>query len=209
MLGTLHILAAILGFSDDPARSIGAAVEAAERAVALDDRMAIGHLSLGMGLTWARQHDRAMMELQQGVELNSNSALAHFNLANAATYAGRAAEAFEHHRIGMRLSPRDPLMSLWLSNQGLSHLIVRELEEAVDLTRKAAQLSPDNIRAQVRLACALAHLDRQDEARAAFAEAVALKPNIDTAFIDATYPFRDPDDRAYLIDGLRKAGLPE
>ena len=72
-----------------------------------------------------------------------------------------------------------------------------------------ARLDPGNIRAHVRLACALAHLDRQDEARAAFAKVSALGPGIDTAFIDATYPFRDPDDRDYLLDGLRKAGRSE
>ena len=209
MLGMVHVVGVILGFSDDPEGSISAAVEAAERSIALDDRTWLGHVSLGISLIWARQYDRGLMELERSIELNPNSAIAHFNLANGATYAGRKAEAMEHHRIGMRLSPRDPLMDLWLSNQALSCLIVRELDQAVALARKAAQLNPSNIRAHIRLACALGHLGREKEAHAAFADALASRPEIDAAYIEASHPFRDPDDRNYLLDGLHKAGLPQ
>jgi TolB-like protein/Tfp pilus assembly protein PilF len=209
LLATTHVMGAILGFSENPMQSIGAAVEAGQRSIALDDRSAMGHSFLGISLIWARQHDRAMTELKRGVDLNPNSAVGHLMYANGAEFAGHAADALEHSRICIRLSPLDPMMTFVLSNQGLAHLLLRELDEAADLNDKAARINPGNIRAHTRLACALAHLDRPDEARAAFAKALELKPDFDTAFVDATYPFRNPDDREYFLDGLRKAGLPE
>jgi adenylate cyclase len=209
LLAATHVTATILGFSGNPTQSIKAAVEAGQRSIALDDRSALGHSFLGISLIWARQHDRAMTELKRGIDLNPNSAVGHLMYANGVEFAGDAADALEHSRIAIRLSPLDPLMTFALSNQGLAHLLLRELHEAADLNDNAARINPGNIRALTRLACALAHLDRLDEARAAFAKALELKPDFDTAFVDATYPFRNPEDREYFLDGLRRAGLPD
>jgi adenylate cyclase len=198
-----------MGFSDDPAGSLSASVDAGERSIALDDRSAYGHAFLGVSLVWARQHDRGMSELERAVDLNPNSAITHFNYANGAGFSGRPLDAKEHLRIGMCLSPRDPLMSLWLCTQALAHLLVRELDEAVTAALKAAQLDPGNIRAHLRHACALAHSERLDEARQAFDKASELNPRLNTAYIDMAYPFRNSEDRAYFLDGLGKAGLPD
>ncbi len=44
---------------------------------------------------------------------------------------------------------------------------------------------------------------------AALERALAIKPDFSPAFIDRVIRFRNPDDRAHYLDGLRKAGLPE
>ena len=209
LLSLVHLISAILGMTDDPLGAIAAAAEAAQRSVALNDRDFIGHAALGLCLVWARQFDRATSELERGVELNPNSAMAHIAAANGLEFAGRPADAVAHSRVVLKLSPRDPFLTFVLANLGLAHFMLHELNEAADCHKKALDLNPANLRALHRLAAAQAHLGQLDEARATFQGSLKLMPSANVAFIDATYPFRNPEDRAFFLDGLRKAGLPE
>ena len=59
------------------------------------------------------------------------------------------------------------------------------------------------------LCAALALLGRTDEARAEMAELLKLQPDLGSAYIEATYPFKIPDEREFFLKALRLAGLPE
>jgi hypothetical protein len=52
----------------------------------------------------------------------------------------------------------------------------------------------------------LGHLGRVKEAEAALAKVFELQPDFGPAYVDATYPFRDPAHTATFTEGLRKAG---
>lgn len=208
LLAAVHLLGAFLGRADDPAKAITAASKAAERSVTLDDQDSFGHALLGWSLTWMREFDRATSELDLGVELNPNSAIAHFMAANGLEFAGRPRDAVAHSRIALRLSPRDPLLTFYLSNLGLAHFVLHELDEAADLQKKALDINPANLRALHRLAAAQAKLGRIDEARATLQRSSKLMPGANVSFIQATYPFRNAEDMAFFLDGLRAAGLP-
>ena len=208
-LAGVHFVSALLGMTDDPRGALAAAAEAGQRSVALDDQDFNGHTVLGLCLVWVRQFDRGISELERGVELNPNSAFAHVLAANGLEFAGRPVDAVAHSRFALKLSPRDPLLTFYLSNLGLAHFMLRELSEAAQCQKRALGLNPANIRALHRLAATQAHLGQLDEARATFQKSLELMPGANVAFIDATYPFRKPEDRAFFLDGLRKAGLPE
>ena len=209
LLAGVHFLSALLGMTDDPRSALAAAAGAAQRSVELDEQDFFGHAVLGLCLVWMRQFDRGTSELERGVELNPHSALAHILAANGLEFSGRPADAVVHSRAALKLSPRDPLLTFVLANLGLAHFMLHEPNEAAHCYKKALDLSPTNLRAVHRLAAAQAHLGQLDEARATFQESLKLMPNANVAFIDATYPFRNPEDRAIFLDGLRKAGLPE
>ena len=51
------------------------AIEAAKKAVALDDSLAEAHTLLGWTLLWKKQHDLAIAELERAVSLDPNSAM--------------------------------------------------------------------------------------------------------------------------------------
>jgi len=208
-LAGVHFVSAILGMTDDPRGALAAAAEAAQRSVALDDQDFNGHTVLGLCLVWVRQFDRGISELERGVELNPSSAFAHVLAANGLEFAGRPADAVAHSRIALKLSPRDPLLTFYLSNLGLAHFMLHELNEAAECQQKALGLNPTNLRALHRLAATQAHLGQLNEARVTFQKSVEVMPSANVAFIDATYPFRKPEDRAFFLDGLRNAGLPE
>ena len=40
------------------------------------------------------------------------------------------------------------------------------------------------------------------------ADVLAMKPDIDAGYISQILPFKNPDDLAYIIEGLHKAGMP-
>jgi adenylate cyclase len=104
------------------------------------------------------------------------------------------------------MSPLDP----WLHNNfaGIGYALIelRRFDEAVAVSKKALrQNSPDGI-AFRGLAAALAHLGRDAEAR----EAVARTLEIDPAFtISGRISRGGQTTLKLLVEGLRKAGLPE
>jgi hypothetical protein len=61
----------------------------------------------------------------------------------------------------------------------------------------------------VHVASALGHLGRSREATQVVGELLRVKPDFSTATIDETIRIKNPADREHLLDGLRKAGLPE
>ncbi len=59
------------------------------------------------------------------------------------------------------------------------------------------------------LAAALGQLDRQGEAKEASARAVATAPVAFEMYMRARPPWTRTEDHAHMLEGLRKAGLPE
>jgi len=57
------------------------------------------------------------------------------------------------------------------------------------------------------LAAALGNLDRIEEAGAALDEALREKPDLTLAYVERTFPTKEPGGLAPYLDGLRKAGL--
>jgi adenylate cyclase len=76
--------------------------------------------------------------------------------------------------------------------------------------RECTSRSPEASLSHVWLAANLAQLEQLDEARAEAAEVLRIDPNYT---IDGTQRrlalFKRPEDVEHLLDGLRKAGLPE
>ena len=83
----------IMGWSDDPDDSLARGVEAAERALALDDRDAVAYFALGRVLTMQGKHDAAIAALETALQLNPNFAQAYHGLGFAFMLAGRLDEA--------------------------------------------------------------------------------------------------------------------
>ncbi|MGH6920975.1 MAG: adenylate/guanylate cyclase domain-containing protein, partial [Geminicoccaceae bacterium] len=69
--------------------------------------------------------------------------------------------------------------------------------------------NPDFFYARVYLAAVYAQLGRVEEAKAEAAEALRMSPNYSGLRITERLPHKDPAALARLVDGMRKAGLPE
>ena len=79
----------------------------------------------------------------------------------------------------------------------------------VEAAKIAAQLQPSWYGAYPLLAASAAHLGRMDVAREAVATLLKLIPRFSMNGVERNPMFERPDDAKRMIDGLRRAGLPE
>jgi adenylate cyclase len=104
------------------------------------------------------------------------------------------------------LNPVDPLLHRSFIGMGMASVELGRFQDAIDAAKRALRQNPTHPAAYRCLACALAHLGRDAEAR----EAAALMLELDPAFTMSAYIARGGQSKAKLwIEGLRKAGLPE
>ena len=120
--------------------------------------------------------------------------------------AGRPEEAVGSFERAMRVSPVDPLLYRSFTGMGYAFIELRRFDEAIVAGKKAKRQNPSYAVAYHCLASAFAHLGRDDEARQAAAHLLELDP----AFTISAWIARGEQSNAkLLIEGLRKAGLPE
>ena len=109
----------------------------------------------------------------------------------------------------LRLSPRDPLMVLWVLAMAWAELSAEQYDKAVEYARQAIEANPEFTDNYAVLAAACGQLDRGPEAAAALDELRRRMPNLTAGDERLRRPFRRSTDRDRFLDGLRKAGLPE
>ena len=105
-----------------------------------------------------------------------------------------------------QISPVDPLLHRSLIGMAMALIELGRFDEAVMAAKKAVRQNPAHAASYRCLACAFAHLDHNAQAR----EAAAGVLEHDPTFTISTYIARGGQAKAKrLIEGLRKAGLPD
>ncbi len=207
LLATVLIHQAFMGYAPDKDVTISEAYELAKRAITLNEQNEYAHWILGVIQHNSGKHDRAIAEQERALELNPNCSLAHGSLGTALLLSGQPDEASKHIEIAIRLNPRDPSIFFRYSALADAHFVAGRYLEAVQWARKSIQRKPSWRGGHNVLASSLAHLNRLEEAK----EAVDYYlENIPDATISKLHlPFKNPNDARRLVEGLRKAGLPE
>ena len=122
---------------------------------------------------------------------------------------GVAATAKAHFERALRLSPLDPNAYRTYAGLAFCYLFLGQFEEAVSWARKAIHQNPKFISTHRVLAVSLAHAGRLDEAHEVVAQLQALVPGLTVTRYGKETRFRYPEYFELLMDGIRKAGLPE
>ena len=127
---------------------------------------------------------------------------------------GRAEETEAHVDEALRLSPRDTNAHTWKTFAGIAKTALGSYEQAAARFRQAIEVNRNYPLPYFLLATSLAQLGRLDEAHSATKAGLALSPafTISRAHTAWTAMSDDPTYLAQLepmLDGLRKAGLPE
>jgi adenylate cyclase len=142
----------------------------------------------------------------RAVALNPNSFNAWHYRGWVYRVAGLPEEAIRSFERAIRMSPVDPRMHLTFSGMGMAFIELGRFDEAIVVGKKAQRQNPSYSSAYRCLASAFAHLGRDAEAR----EAVARLLEVDPSFTISEWIARGGYSNAkLLIEGLRKAGLPE
>jgi adenylate cyclase len=196
----------LIGFSE---RDREKALWAARRAVELDDEDASAHTALGLVHYIDREHHIAIAECKHAIQLNPSFAEALALLGSALSDSGKAEEAIPHIEQAIRLSPRDPMIGPTHARMARAFLFLRQHEKAVEWARTGLRHPNINWPIHSYLVSALSHLGIQDEARRALDDLLEFRPSITIGFIGEHLPITDTDYRDHLLEGLRRAGMPE
>lgn len=124
-------------------------------------------------------------------------------------YAGQHDAAAESFARAMRLSPLDPLFFGMLTGTALSHFFSHRFDEAVRWARLAIAEKSEFVDPYRALAAASAHLGHDKEARFAMAQLLERYPHFTLSRARALMPYGRREDVELLLEGYRKAGLPE
>jgi TolB-like protein/Flp pilus assembly protein TadD len=153
------------GWSANPAADQQEGIEAAFRAIHLDERNPYAHYSLAIVSNYTNQLEQAITAARKAIAISPSFALGQLGLGLALLFSGRAPEAIAPLEQGLRLSPYDAQNFVWLNILALARLFAGEREGALDAAVKAQQVRPNwGITLEV-LVCCYATLARWDEAR--------------------------------------------
>jgi TolB-like protein/class 3 adenylate cyclase len=115
-------------------------------------------------------------------------------------FAGQPDVAIEHVETSLRLSPRERTGEP-LSLMGMAYFVKRQFDEAASKLLLALQDHPGFPPSYRTLAACYAHMGRLNEARAIVARLRAITPLV----VPSDLPWRNPEDREFLLSGLRLA----
>src|SRR5258707_370881 len=182
------------------------AIELAETAVHLDSHLPLAHAWLGYVLLWKRQHDTAIAELERAFALNPNFTNNAFPLI--LIYAGEPARALDILEANMRLDPF-PRLTGSANVKAIANYMLKRYGEAGRLLGECTSRLPNLQWPHHWLASAYAQLGQLEEARQEASEVLRVNPEFTIEKFKPLVVFKNPKDAEHLIDGLRKAGLPE
>src|SRR5205085_5256168 len=159
--------------------------------------------------------NEAQAEAEMAVALDRNNELALKQLGQIMLFQGDPAAGIPHLEKAIRLNPRGP--NLWSIQWplGQCRLLLGEVDEAIALFRKACAANPNAYYVYLNLSGALGLQGDLDEARSALAEALRLKPEVDSlARYRAATPWITNTRHWALREkslnvGLRRAGFRE
>jgi adenylate cyclase len=197
-------------WSSSPESDADSAVRLARQSLAIDSGDAAAIALSGFVLTIvAHDFDSGRAAAERALALNPNSATVCWMAGWVIIFAGEPEAAIPVFERSLRLSPLDPQANFLLNGMAISHLILGRPEQAFDCASKALALDPEVDITYYALIPACGYLSRTTEAGKAIAKLQTLIPGITVSGFDRRMPFRDSRHLDVLVDGLRKAGLPE
>ncbi len=189
----------------DPGTDYAARViRAADQALAIDSGNAMAAYAKGLFLATTGRFAEAKTVIETALQRNPNFAPLYDTLSITHNGRGEYEQAISDLEKAMRLSPHDPQLGIWEYHHGLADLGLGHSAEAVDEERRAIDDGFGTYWPHQALAAAYALLGRDNEAKAELAESGRLNPHVTS--IKSLPPL---SNIPRLIDGLRRAGMPE
>jgi tetratricopeptide (TPR) repeat protein len=156
----------------------------------------------------------AQIEFETAIALDRNNADAFFHLGMLLMWLGRPQEGIPLDWKAIHLDPHEAKAAPTYWALGHSHLLLGDVGEAIDLLRKARALNPRYWFIPLSLASALGLRGDLDEAKAVLAEAIKLKPELNSLARWRDYSHAGNSEYWALWEkmaaiGLRRIGFPD
>ena len=207
-LSIAHHFAACFGWDEDAVQTYARAGDAARRAVAIDDGDAHAHAALAMYDVFQGRHDEGRRRLRRALDLDPNSAFVNGYLGVSYGFAGDYDTALPILDHAIRLSPRDPLLTIWHLCKGWAafnrNVIGRLSNSRRPLSRLIVSFLTYTLcwRPHTAISAMLPRQGSIGRVSAANAGGDGFRERLNR-------PFGTPAQREHFLDGLRRAGLPE
>ena len=190
--------------SDERHETLDEASASARRALALDENDAWSHSAMGIVALRQLRLDLAGQYFDRAFALNPNDINTAGDRAQCLLFMDRLDEALQCLELALQRDPYPPSWTGEVRGHILYHL--KRYDEAVAVLRR--------VRAQAYwiacfLAAAYAQAGQLGDAGRELANLRSLRPDVSLASIARWYQLPGQGLRDHLIDGLRKAGLPE
>lgn len=202
-LGWTHLNDFLFGWSERPDRSLDLAQELAGKAVALERQNADAHALLANILRFRRQDDAARRHIDIALDINPNDAQSQAIRSRLLLDSGQVEAAVAPLELALRLDPNP--QAAWLFTLGEAYYLLGRYADAVEVLERFRNSIEEDPTTLAILAAAQAQLGRTAAAAASAESLLKVSPFFDADSF-AEY-FAPPDDRAHLLEGLRKAGL--
>lgn len=161
-LADCHVLLpAYPELGSNPRDELPKALEAARKAVELDDTLGEAHTSLARALASSLQLSAAMSEFQRAIELNPNYATAHQWFGECLQSQGRVEEALAELKRAQELDPLSLIINAVL---GFAFDTVGKSDEAITQLHKTIEIDPSFANAHGMLGNVLEHRGQLKEA---------------------------------------------
>jgi adenylate cyclase len=195
------------GFAPGP-EHLQLGLQAAQEATRLDPTNQMAHFGMAVSHYFRGEIDAFREEAETAIALNPNNTDVIAVLAEYYTYAVDWDRGVALMRKAMTLNPMHP--GWYWYPVAKYHMVRGEFDEAITAARKI--ISPDDYITYCVLAYVSATAGRQVEAEQAAALALKAFPDASVEGVALLYKrwnFSPEYIQRYVVDGLRKAGLPE
>jgi tetratricopeptide (TPR) repeat protein len=198
------------GWIMDAAGEAAEAERLAWRAAELGKDDAVALCTAGFTLAYiASDLDTGDALIARSLELNPNLAWAWLCSGWVKIWLGEPEVALEHLARSIRLSPHDPQLFRMQTAIAYAHFGVSRYPEALSWAERAFRERPDQISALRILAASSAMAGRQEQASKAVERLLELDPTLRLSNLKYVMPIRRLEVFDRVVEGLRRAGLPE
>jgi adenylate cyclase len=190
--------------TQDP-QTLGLALEAAQRAVTLNNSSEQAHLALGFVFLFQRQYEHAITEMEQAITHDPNNAYGYAFLADVLSRVGKSDDAIQMAAEALHRKAR--VMDLHLSFVGSAYYWAGKPEEAIATLQQYVTRYPNILGAHLTLAAVYSELGKDAEAQVEAAEVLRINPKFSLEVHKERTPIKDSALLERHIAALRKAGV--
>jgi adenylate cyclase len=201
-LGWTHFAQWTMGWSQD-LHALDLALASAQRAVAVDAQLPIGHRLCGSAYLWKKQYELAIAEVEQALALDQNDADTYCALGDIFNFSGAPEETPGLVEKAMRLNPHYPTWYLWVL--GHAYYLLRRYDAAITIFKRALARNPDFLPAHGFLVIIYGETGSLEEAQAAGAATLRLSPRFSQHTLQQRLPYKDPAMLERVLNAAQRA----
>ncbi len=212
-IGTVLARTIVDGFSTAAERDGSRAEQLLTEALARDPDRSAAHFAMGLLRRSQNRLEEAQIEFETTIALNPNDATALTQLSVVLMYLGEPGAAIPLVEKAMRINPREARVHVWAL--GSCRLLLGHVDQAIAFLKRARAQRPNLWYVHAVLAGALGLSGELDEARAALAESLKLKPEVNSQAASRAHAPWNNHPKYWAIReetlnvGLRRIGFPE